>query len=273
MKMKMFIFPILTLCFLLCVVSPSRAWAPLRVHFIDVGYGDAIFIQFPDQSNALIDSGTAENADRLLRYLKDLPVAKIDRFILTHSHRDHFGGIKSISDHFPIGQIYFNGDTTRAHEGFQSVLGHIKEKGLTWKKLARGDILCEEQPAFGLEVLHPSELSSSANNNALVLLLRYEETAVLFFSDIGPREQEEVIAALKVIDNIQLVQLPHHGSDFSQGLLREFRDKIFVCSVGPNEYGIPDESELTKLKGAVYRTDVLGTIVFETDGKDLRMIK
>ena len=78
----------------------------LKVHYIDVGQGDATFIFLPDGTNMLIDAGTEEASDRLVEYIQELGVTQIDHFILTHSDADHSGGADEIFTAFEIKKIY-----------------------------------------------------------------------------------------------------------------------------------------------------------------------
>ncbi len=78
----------------------------LVVHFIDVGQGDSTFVQFPNGETSLIDGGTRESRDRVVNYLQDLGVERIDYLIATHPHEDHIGGLPEVIRNFSIGQIY-----------------------------------------------------------------------------------------------------------------------------------------------------------------------
>ena len=64
---------------LMALINPSEEVPEplgdkLKVHFIDVGQGDAIYIQFPDGKDMLIDSGDrdSEITEDLIAYLNDL---------------------------------------------------------------------------------------------------------------------------------------------------------------------------------------------------------
>jgi|GEM_PF-2024909 len=91
----------------------------LKVHFIDVYQGDAIFVEFPDGTNMLIDAGenSSVKTDMLLTYLNsalDQDVngvlsdseKVIDRLMLTHTDSDHVGGMDNVLDAYTINKIY-----------------------------------------------------------------------------------------------------------------------------------------------------------------------
>ena len=78
----------------------------LKIHYIDVGQGDATFIFLPDGTTLLIDTGTEQASDDLVKYIQDLGVTQIDYFILTHSDSDHSGGADEVFTAFEIKKIY-----------------------------------------------------------------------------------------------------------------------------------------------------------------------
>ncbi len=58
----------------------------IAVHFIDVGQGDAIFIEIPGH-NTLIDGGN--RGDTVVNYLQALEIDNLELVIGTHPHADH----------------------------------------------------------------------------------------------------------------------------------------------------------------------------------------
>ncbi len=84
----------------------------LRVHYLDVGQGDCIFIEFPDDTVMLIDSGDGRNTGEtdtsryIVGYLEDLGVEVIDYLMLTHSDADHAGNMVEILDAFEVEKAY-----------------------------------------------------------------------------------------------------------------------------------------------------------------------
>ena len=84
----------------------------LRVHFINVGQGDCIYIQFPDEdkTDMLIDCGnksTGYDYNKTKQYLSDLnPDGKINHLMLTHCDEDHVDNMDEIIYDFEIENIY-----------------------------------------------------------------------------------------------------------------------------------------------------------------------
>ncbi len=109
-------------CIFTFIGSPSGAGSgPLRIHFLDAGYGDATLIEFPDLTTMLIDAGDAAFASGLMDYLRKQRITAIDTAVLTHPHKNHFGGFGALSRQMPVRRVFTNGDP-RAEEGYSEVL-------------------------------------------------------------------------------------------------------------------------------------------------------
>ncbi len=83
----------------------------LKVHYVDVGQGDACVIELPDGKNMLIDGGKDNQKEKFFTYMESsLPdIKNFDYAILTHSDDDHCGGFDDIIKRFPVksgGRIY-----------------------------------------------------------------------------------------------------------------------------------------------------------------------
>lgn len=88
----------------------------LKLHFINVGDGDATLVEELGEGRAfrmLVDAGREDVGEALgsLRrtaaaYLAELGIARLDALVVTHLHEDHFGGISALPEKFSIGTGY-----------------------------------------------------------------------------------------------------------------------------------------------------------------------
>ena len=93
---------------ILAVSSAALASENLTAHFIDVGQGDSILLQF-NGKNILIDGGTQDMGPRVETYLRDHGVSSLDLLVSTHPHEDHIGGLITILMYLPVKQVLDSG--------------------------------------------------------------------------------------------------------------------------------------------------------------------
>lgn len=248
----------------------------LTVHFIDVGQADSILIQTPEGRNMLIDAGTNKTGRDVVSYLNKTGIEYLDVVIGTHPHEDHIGGLDLVIDTFDIGKVYMP-KVTHNTATFKDVLDSIKNKGLKISPASYG-ITIDLDPKLDVSILAPvSEKYEDLNNYSVVVKVIYENTSFLFTGDaeyISEKEMLERTSDLKA----SVLKLGHHGSKTSTS--PEFLEAVMpdyaVISVGKdNDYGHPSQEVLERLEEngiEVLRTDLLGTIIIESDGKNLTQI-
>ena len=248
----------------------------LRVHIIDVGHGDAIFIEMPEGETVLIDAGTAKRVRSVLKYLKRR-TKKIDVAILTHPHKDHFAGFPRILKKYPVGKFYFNGDTRLPHEGYWRTIEEIK-KIILPQKLSRGDELLFSSGKVKMRILNPGGFSEwipwGTNNEAIVSLLSYGEISFLFTGDIHEERQDYLLNEYEAMQKADCIQIPHHGISISDQFADTFRGKLFFLTAGKetNKYCDVYEEQLNKIEGEILKTSDRGSFVLESDGKTIKVI-
>jgi competence protein ComEC len=246
----------------------------LNVHFLDVGQADCVLIQAPTGENMLIDAGNNADADTIVSYLNTQGVKKVDVLIGTHPHEDHIGSLDTVIDTFEIGKIYMP-KVTHNTKTFQDVLIAIKNKGLKIST-AFGGTSINFSPAMKVEMVAPnSSKYESLNNYSAVIKFTYGKTSFLFTGDAEEVSENEMLAQ-KYDLKADVLKVGHHGSSSSttESFLKAVSPKYAVISVGKgNDYGHPHKEVLKRLLDGdicVLRTDELGTIIFTTDGENLR---
>lgn len=85
-----------------------------RAHFINLGRNaDAILLE-SNGNFAMVDTGLAETSTKVLNYLTNLGVNKLDFVIITHPHSDHNGGIEyMLQNGIKVSTIYLKTYTNK----------------------------------------------------------------------------------------------------------------------------------------------------------------
>ncbi len=245
----------------------------LKVHFIDVGQGDSIFIESPGGRTMLIDAGVPEMGKKVVDYIKSLGVTKIDILVGTHPHEDHIGGMDRVIESFEIGKFYMPKVTTNTRT-FEYVLNAAKNKGLKID-VAKAGVTLDLGHSVSAEMIAPnSSKYDDLNEYSAVIKLAYKSTSFLFTGDAGAESEKEMIERGYDLKS-DVLKVGHHGSSTSTtaSFLDDVSPKYAVISCGKgNDYGHPHSSTLKKLRNRnipVYRTDECGTIIASSDGQNI----
>ena len=247
----------------------------LRVHTVDVGYGDCFIIEnstSESPQNILIDAGTDNKAKKILKYLTKRKLLPIDWVIITHPHDDHYGGLPYLIEKTDIGHIYWNGHDSDERE-FQELRRLISARSIPFSILKKGDTLSLGTDRT-LHCLHPEKPESNYNDNSLVLLLEFKETSFLFTGDIGAPVQDEIISLNPdIFPALDVLKLPHHGDALSDSFSEAVsRVPFVVLTTGKNKYKLPLIKTLKFFGKKILRTDYCIDIVLESNGAAVKRI-
>jgi beta-lactamase superfamily II metal-dependent hydrolase len=182
----------------------------LKLHFLDVGHGDATIIEFPDHGSpnkiahfAVVDFGaeTRKNRELTSEYMKELVEMRkggdqsldysIDFICVTHPHDDHYGGVNKFFNEFAdrIRNFWDCGFRTNSLK-YNAVLDLIyKNKNITFSRIAAGS-----EFEFGetrVTVLGPSvdlrnrfdTYGINKNNSSIVLKLKFKNSYAILAGD------------------------------------------------------------------------------------------
>ena len=242
----------------------------LAVHFLDVGQGDSIFIELPNDQTMLIDAGENYHGEGIINYIKKAGHSKIDYLVATHPHSDHIGSMPYIVRNFDIGSVYMPKLTTTT-KLYESLLKAVKSKKLTVKN-GKAGVNIVKTDDLSVDIIAPTKIDeSNLNNCSIVIMLTFGDNSFLLTGDAETGEMKSVKAKISA----DVLKAGHHGSKNSttKSLLKKIKPEITVISCGKsNEYGHPNKDVLTMLKNiksSVYRTDKDKTIIVVSDGKNL----
>ena len=259
--------------------KPRKTYAvsggTMEIHMIDIGQGDSILIMTPD-GNILVDAGenSTESEDKLKSYLDDLGITEFKYVIFTHPDADHIGGGDMIVNTYSIDTVLmepYNYDSeTKVYKDLNSAI--------TTKSVTVIDPSPKELYTVGdlrLTILSPTKDYGDKNENSIVARIDFGETSVMLTGDAEKKAEKDILATYSTSElDCDVLKVGHHGSSTSstQDFIDAVTPQYAIISVGEgNKYNHPNEDTLKRLEDAgatVLRTDQLGSIVLESDGKN-----
>ncbi|MBD3347957.1 MAG: DNA internalization-related competence protein ComEC/Rec2, partial [Candidatus Eisenbacteria bacterium] len=260
---------------LLWSFGPGRS-APRMIVF-DVGQGDAILLELPRSRRVLVDAGVAwggasgwdAGAAIVLPYLRRRGIGSLDALVVTHGHRDHYGGAAAVIRECPPAALVLPVGYERS-QGLRRTAGIARELGVPVRAVESGDTLLSA-PGCLLKVLSPLDARRPAgneNDRSIVIRAEIGPAAALLTGDAEKGAEASLVESGAPLRS-DLLKVAHHGSASSsiEPFLGAVGPGLAVVSVGEgNRYGHPDEAALARLRAsgaAVMRTDRDGAVVVD----------
>lgn len=248
----------------------------MSVHFIDVGKADCTYIHANDV-DILVDAGDVDQAGKVVEYLKRQGVQKLDLVIASHPHRDHIGQMAQVVNEFKIDK-FIEPDipenilpTSRTYE---NMLQALKQNNVNASFAVPGSNF--EVGDVKVEILGPCHSHEKLNNNSVVAKISYGKIRFLFTGDAEKFEEDDIMLAKYDLKSTVL-KVAHHGSSTScsNQFLNKVSPKYAVIHVANDRHNCPREDVIKRLSrfcgDDIYRTDLHGTIIFNTDGQKLNI--
>jgi competence protein ComEC len=212
---------------------------------------DAHLLEFPLGKRVLIDVGHQD--DRLAKYLKAKSISEIDLVLISHPHKDHYGGLpflldagirlKEVRFNMPIRsvcdrEVPWGCDFRHVAETHQA----LAEKGSPAKPYRPSEIWEFPETKASIEVLYAYDGVNTPigvtdiNDTSVLLKLTVGTTRVLFTGDLNQPMGDYLAVQAK---NLQadILKVPHHGT---AGLA----PNRFFDAVGPRLAMVPSPRRL-----------------------------
>jgi competence protein ComEC len=249
-----------------------------KITYLDVGEGDSMFVELPDNYNALIDGGSYRDGYSLgehvvAPFLRREGVGNINLVVSTHPDNDHTGGLTYILDNFHVNKVLTGsyGLMSPTYKEFANRLNGIEHSDARPETIYdNGDVKIEVLSDQYRGVLKNED--SRMNNNSVVLKLTYKEASFLFTGDIEKDAERQFVNSSRDV-KATVIKVPHHGSGSSSSydFIRAVQPSAAIFSVGyKNFYHHPSSYVVARYIRSgvkIYRTDRQGAITIITDGR------
>ncbi|MCA9391797.1 MBL fold metallo-hydrolase [candidate division WWE3 bacterium] len=260
------------LTFVLCSASlltiNSLRGSNFSITFFNIGHGDAMFIQTPNNGQVLIDGGPSPEVLSKLGERMPFYDNEIELVFISHLHADHITGVVEILRRYSVGTLLVN-DYNYDSPVVKQLVDEIGKTNTKVRSFYRGDSVIID----GVEIrsLWPEEGATCENINdcAQVLHVSYGDFDALLTSDV---ELSRIDIGEEYSYSVDVLKVPHQGnkSSVSQDVVNRMKPVYAIFSVGENNYGHPNEEIVSMLRSFgtnVMRTDEVGDIEFEVKNK------
>ncbi len=269
-KLKKVSWPLIVFLVLLNFGIWVTLSCPHKVGFVlqvmDVGQGDATFIQTAGGRQVLIDGGPDSKVLQDLNKVMPAQDRSLDLVVLTHPHSDHMTGLFEVLRRYRVAEVIDlpvpNQVNSLTRQWDELIASHhiFRVKARTGDRYELGD-------GSYLEFFAPTPLVTDLNNDSVVTTLHdASHCEMLLAGDMGFPEETQLLASGEDI-HCDGLKVGHHGSATSSSVefLQRVEPRLAAISVGQgNSYGHPNPDTLKRLTGiTVWRTDLVGTVTLE----------
>jgi competence protein ComEC len=241
----------------------------LHVVFLDIGRGDATFVQTPTGRQILIDGGY--DAPRTLAELgRHLPFwdRDLDLVVLTSPDDERLRGLIPVLERYQVDFVAMGAESGQGdyYERWRELLRQraretvgVLTSGHTW----------ELDQGVNLAALWPD---AGASPGPLVLQITYGDNEILLMGDATTVAEEELVARYGATLQSEVLHAARHGvkTSSTKALLQAVAPAAAVITLGEGQK--PAETVLARLMDVpIYRTDRQGAVEVVADGQSVRV--
>lgn len=265
-----FVFFLLFIVIFLVYLDWQNTHKKFTFAMLDVGQGDALFIESPTGTQVMFDTGPARKVLGPLQKVISPFDKTIDAIVITNPDADHLGGALDILKNYKVGMFFESGALTDS-KTYQNFKAELKKQNIP-------DILAKRGMKFDLgggvfiDILFPDRdvASWATNDGSVVARLIYGDTSIMLTGD-APAKTEKIIFSENSETQLKstILKVGHHGSRTATSLqfAKAVSPKYALISDGKdNSYGHPHQETLDTLAGLgakILRTDMLGSIIIK----------
>lgn len=268
LKKLVMIIMTMVLAISLLPISTDAATKEMKVHFIDVGQGDAVLIQSPNGKNMLVDGGPKTAGSKVVSFLKEKGVKRLDYVVATHPDADHIGGLEAVLNAFPVTNFIDSG-YVHTSQTYYNMLTLIDKKNIKFTVAKELDKLALD-PQLITRILFADEKGKDSNAASIVLKITYNKVSFLLMGDADTVTEDYIRSKYDV--KATVLKNGHHGSKTSSSaaFISNVKPSVAILSYGKNNsYGHPHaaiEARLKNVGAKTYKTPIHCNVTVTTNG-------
>ena len=236
----------------LTVLMCGTAQAQVELFAVNVGKGDALVVRAGDYT-CLIDTGKENAQEQLEVALKALGVEALDAVFITHTDKDHVGGLKWLRESdIEIRAIYASRYYPNTTEKKHPAVKAAKKLDLTVNWLGAGDSVPLGDSGAVFRVLAPAmEIPGDEDDNSLVMMLESPDGRILLTGDMEHVEEAALLTSGADL-RCDVLKVANHGDSdaTSAALIAACAPSVALISTDSAEKpGTPDAGIVRNLQG------------------------
>ena len=183
----------------------------IRITAIDVGKGDCILVE-SDTGTIMIDAGFENTSDKVLSFLSDQGIEKIDVLIVSHYDKDHVGGAAELIRNVSVGRVYLP-DYTGTSKKYKNMMEALEETKVSYRLISRESGFRLGEASWKL---YPSGIPFDGDNDndcSLAASVRCHQSSALFAGDLEEDGIAYFVRQYRMLKPFDILKMPHHGND------------------------------------------------------------
>lgn len=243
-----------------------------KATFLDVGKADSMILT-TENHTVIIDCGEKGDGKKILNYLEDNNISKVDYLIITHFDQDHVGGASKVIKNITIDNILQPCYEKSSNE-YDNYCNAMQQLDITPTNITKTLSFNLDDVSF---TVYPPQKDyygeNEENDFSLVVSAIHGENSFLFSGDAEETRINEIIS----LGDIQsdFLKVPYHGNylDNLETFFKKVNPKYAVICCSQKNYASQDTlSLLDSLNVQTYITCDDGDITATSDGTNIQVV-
>lgn len=238
----------------------------LDVDFINVGIGDAVFVQSGGET-MLIDGGTRRQSAAMMRFLEERDIRELTYLFNTHAHDDHIEGIQFlIRNGYRAGEVLSMHPRDDKNVQHAALMGLIDEAGIPFRQVHSGETMMLGKAALTFIRDERKDAGLSLNAMSMMLLIRYGNRSIFLPADVSGESLTLAAQSFPDLLSTDIMKSPHHGINrLREDFLGFLNLKLVVIT--NNRSGGEELASQLLYKRIPHIYTSTGTLHLQTDGE------